>query len=73
MTKINTKELLEKIIELMATDFYKVMKDEKQELISEFVEDLKRFLPNFAKDRTTLDLMEVYIENTIEKWEEKLK
>ena len=46
---------------------------ESQELISEFVNDLKSLLVNYPKDRTTLNMMATYTELKLEKWEEKIK
>ena len=40
LNKINTKILLEKILDQIAENFYDFLENEKQELISEFVNDL---------------------------------
>lgn len=55
-------KVLESVIEQMANDFYKVMKANEKELISEFLMDLKDEKQWFNIDT-----------NLIKKWEEKLK
>ena len=62
LNKINVMKVLESVIEQMANDFYKVMKANEKELISEFLMDLKDEKQWFNIDT-----------NLIKKWEEKLK